>query len=102
MDIEKYINELTAKALANHSSPTPIDAGEPLEAGPKTDQLVKLWSTSGDRLFLVADQEDARLATERFGPGPRADEVRCIVVVGDPAIVAEIHNWKREFDVEWR
>lgn len=56
---------------------------------------VELWSDTDGRLFIVADEDDAR----RLG-GPRgtvytAAEVRRVVQIGDPAIVREIHEWKR-------
>jgi len=63
---------------------------------------VELWSTSAGRLFLVADEEDARLAMEREGAlrGEvyTASEVRRIIAVRDPKVAAEIHQWKRAFD----
>jgi hypothetical protein len=31
-----------------------------------------------------------------------ADEVRRVVQVGDPAIVLEIHEWKRKFEARLR
>jgi hypothetical protein len=74
---------------------------EPLELVLK-GQAIELWSTMAGRLFLVADQEDALLAMERYGVRLgeiyTAMEARCIVTVGDPEAVAEIHDWKRQFD----
>jgi hypothetical protein len=65
-------------------------------------QAIELWSTAAGRLFLVADEEDARLAIERFGVRRgdvyTAAEVRRIIAVNDPEAVAEIHEWKRQFD----
>lgn len=66
------------------------------------DRAIELWSTSSGRLFLVADEEDARLAMERCrsrrGEIYTAAEMRMIIAVDDPASVAEIHDWKRRFD----
>jgi hypothetical protein len=66
------------------------------------DRAVELWSDSAGRLFLVADEAEARQAMKRFG-APRGEiytavEARRIIAVKDPAIVAEIHHWKRRFD----
>ena len=67
-----------------------------------TGQVVELWSTIAGRLFLVADEEDANGAMEYFGARRgeiyTAAEVQRIVVVNDPAVVAEIHEWKRRFN----
>lgn len=58
--------------------------------------------TTSGRLFLVADEEGARRAMERFGARRgeiyTATEARRIITVKDPAIVAEIHDWKQRFD----
>ncbi len=76
-------------------------AGEPLEVALK-GQSVELWSTRAGRLFLVADEEDARVAIEQLQARPgeiyTAAEVRRIVAVTDPAAVAEIHDYKRRFN----
>jgi hypothetical protein len=65
-------------------------------------KAIELWSTAAGRLFLVASEEDARQAMERFGAlrGEiyTAAEVRRIIGVNDPSVVAEIHDWKRRFD----
>jgi hypothetical protein len=74
---------------------------EPLENVLKGQQ-VELWSDSVGRLLIVADQADAQAAIERFGARQgeiyAAAEVRLIIAVKDPAVVAEIHEWKRRFD----
>jgi hypothetical protein len=59
---------------------------------------IELWSDVAGSLFIVADEDDAR----RLG-GPRgtvytAREMRRVVQIGDPAIVLEIHEWKRAFN----
>jgi hypothetical protein len=74
---------------------------EPLEEVLK-GQAIEMWSTATRRLFLVADEADACRAKERFG-ARRGDiytaaEIRRIIAVKDPAVVAEIHDWKRRFD----
>ncbi len=63
---------------------------------------IELWSDSAGRLFLVADEDDARCAIARFGAHRgeiyTAAEARRIIAVTDSAVVAEIHDWKRRFD----
>jgi hypothetical protein len=65
---------------------------------------IELWSTTSGRLFLVADDVDAVQAIERFGARRgeiyTASEARRIIALNDPAVVAEIHDWKRRFDGE--
>ena len=62
-------------------------------------RAVELWSDSAGRLFIVADEEDARVVMERFSVGRGIvyifAEARRIVAIGDPLVVAEIHKWKR-------
>jgi hypothetical protein len=74
---------------------------EPLEAV-LNGRAVELWSTAAGTLLLVADEEDARLAVERLGSRRgevyTAAEVRRVISVRDPAVVVEIHEWKRRFD----
>ena len=61
-------------------------------------QAVELWSDlAGERLFIVADEEDAAKLDEPRGTIYTAAEVRMIVSIRDPNVVAEIHNWKRTF-----
>jgi len=86
---------------ANHPL-KPFPKSEPRTEWALKGQVVELWSNTAGRLFLVADEEDAHLTMERYCP-PRgeiytASELRTIVAVGDPAVVAEIHEYKRRFD----
>ena len=64
--------------------------------------VIELWSTAAGGLFLVADEDDARLAIERLGVQRghlyTPAEIQRIIAVNDQAVVAEIHQWKRQFD----
>jgi hypothetical protein len=65
-------------------------------------RAIELWSTASGRLFLVADEADARRAVDCLG-FPRGEvytaaEAQRIIAVKDPAVVAEIHDWKLRFD----
>jgi hypothetical protein len=100
MDIERYVDELTSKALDAGPSIQP-DVDGSMESALK-GQAIELWSTAAGRLFLVADDADAVQTMERFrarrGEIYSATEARRIIAVTDPAAVAEIHDWKRRFD----
>jgi hypothetical protein len=89
------------KKLEQRFAAQPESEPEPLKAVLK-GQAIELWSTAAGRLFLVADDEDARGEMERFGARRgeiyTAAEARRIIAVKDPAIVAEIHDWKQRFD----
>jgi hypothetical protein len=82
---------------SSHASPTPPPEPKPLESVLK-GKAVELWSTSSGRLFIVADDEDAALLAEPRGIVYTAAEARRVVRIGDPAIVREIHEWKRQFN----
>jgi hypothetical protein len=60
--------------------------------------VVELYLVDGDRLFIVADEEDAVTLNQPRGQVYTAAEARRIIAVNDPAVVAEIHEWKREFN----
>jgi hypothetical protein len=105
MDIQRYVEELAEKALAGETEMPDVPVSESLEPV-LTGRAVELWSKSTGRLFLVVDEEDARLAEERFRAGRgeiyTSAEARCIVTISEPALVAEIHEWKRRFNGQLR
>ena len=74
---------------------------EPLE-GVLKGLAIELWSDRAGRLFIVADEEDARRLGEPRGTVYTADELRRVVQIVDPATVLEIHEWKRTFDARLR
>ena len=78
---------------------------------PKSDQAVSLEAVlkgstvelclvDGDRLFIVADDQDAATLRNPRGQVYTVAEARRIIAVNDPAVVAEIHGWKRQFDAK--
>ena len=75
---------------------------EPRQHEPLEDVLkglaIELWSDDAGRLFIVADEDDARRLGEPRGTVYTAAEMRRVVQIGDPATVLEIHEWKRRFD----
>lgn len=73
------------------------DSAEPLEAVLK-GRAVELWFDAlGERFWLVADEDDARLLGEPRGTIYTAAEARRVIQIADPSVVAEVHRWKREF-----
>jgi hypothetical protein len=63
---------------------------------------IELWSDAAGRLFIVADEEDARRLGEPRGTVYTAVELRRVVKIDDPGTVLEIHEWKRAFDARLR
>jgi hypothetical protein len=59
---------------------------------------IEVWSDAAGRLFLVADEEDARRLGEPRGIVYTAAELRRVIQINDPAVVREIHQWKRTFN----
>ena len=78
------------------------EKAEPQRAEPLEDVLkglaIELWSDAAGCLFIVADEDDARRLGEPRGTVYTAAEIRRVVQIGDPAIVLEIHEWKRKFN----
>src|SRR5258708_8409129 len=74
------------------------EADKPLETVLR-GQALELWSDAlGERFWLVADEEDALLLGEPRGNVYTAAEMRLVVQIRDPAVVLEIHEWKRTFN----
>lgn len=92
--------DIARQVMGERQAPEP-DQAVSLEAVLKR-RAIELWSTAAGGLFLVADEEDARLAIERLGARRgeiyTAAESRRIIAVKDPALVAEIRDWKQRFD----
>jgi hypothetical protein len=75
---------------------------ESMQPGTLEDVLkghaIELWSDAAGRLFIVADEDDARRLGEPRGTVYTAAEMRRVIQIGDPATVLEIHEWKRKFN----
>ena len=96
LDIESYVNGL-AKTVPAETQPTAEQEPRSLESVLK-GLAIELWSDAADCLFIVADEDDTRRLGEPRGTVYTAAEVRRVVQIGDPAIVLEIHEWKRTFN----
>lgn len=78
------------------------ESARPLEAVLK-GRALELWSDAlGERFWLVADENDARLLGEPRGTIYTAAEARRVIQIADPGVVAEVHRWKREFNATVR
>lgn len=93
--------EIARRVLRERQGMHEPEASEPLEAVLK-GQAVELYWTEGDRLFIVADEDDARLLGQPRGVIYTAAEARWIVQITDPSVVAEVHRWKRKFNATVR
>ena len=95
-ELRDFVRKLEERFAAK-----PESEPEPLEAVLK-GQAIELWSTATGRLFLVADEAAASQAAERFGTRRgaiyTAAEALRIIAVKDPAVVAEIYQWKKQFN----
>jgi hypothetical protein len=60
---------------------------------------VELW-WRGESLWLVADEQDARLLGEPRGSVYTTEEVEYLATIRDPVIVFEIHAWKKAMGAE--
>jgi hypothetical protein len=96
LDIESYVNDLAKTVLAD-TQPASEQQSRSLESVLR-GLVIELWSDAAGRLFIVADEEDARRLGEPRGTAYTAPEVRRVDQIADPAIVLEIHAWKRAFD----
>jgi hypothetical protein len=77
-----------------------LDRVEPrsLQAAFNDHPPIELWSdASGERFWLVVDEEDAIKLGERQSSVHARPEACRVIQIGDSAIVAEIHRWKRRF-----
>jgi hypothetical protein len=81
-------------------------SGETADNAPLEEVLkgraLELYLADGERLFIVADEADAATLGEPRGTIYTAAEVRRIVQVTDPNVVAEVHRWKRELNATVR
>ena len=81
-------------------------SGEAADNAPLEEVLkgraLELYLADGERLFIVADEADAATLGEPRGTIYTAAEVRRIVQVTDPNVVAEVHRWKRELNATVR
>lgn len=82
-------------ALREQSS----DKGHELEKILK-GQAIALYCNSLDQtLWLVADEEDARLLGERRGVVYTAEEIQLVASIDDREFVRDVHAFKNEFNV---
>jgi len=61
-------------------------------------RAVELYLADGDRLFICADEADAAQLGGPRGAVYTAAEVRRVIQISDPSVIAEVHRWKRTFN----
>jgi hypothetical protein len=96
LNIESYVNDL-AKTVLGDTQPAAEQESGSLESV-LGGLAIELWSDAADCLFIVADEDDARRLGEPRGTVYTAAEMKRVVQIADPAIVLEIHEWKRTFN----
>jgi hypothetical protein len=68
---------------------------ESLEAVLKGMALCLVLDATGEKLWIVADEEDAQLLGEPLGATYTAEEVRIIARIDDPDIVGDLRAFKK-------
>jgi hypothetical protein len=96
LNIESYVNDLAETVLAD-TRPVAEQESASLESVLR-GVAIELWSDAAGRLFIVADEGDAQRLGQPRGTVYTAAEMRRVVQIADPAIVLEIHEWKRTFN----
>jgi hypothetical protein len=89
--------EIARRVLRERRRTPETELAESLEAVLQ-GKAVELYLSDGNRLFIVADEDDASRLGEPRGAVYTAAEVRRVVQIEDPATVREIHEWKRIFN----
>ncbi|MFN7939110.1 MAG: hypothetical protein U0R19_37650 [Bryobacteraceae bacterium] len=120
MNIRRWLNWQPREQIScesAHSEPTkPAEPGFDGFVGPAAEELaeihpleevlkgraVELYLADGDRLFIVADEEDAQILGEPRGAVYTAAEVRQVIQIADAVVVREVHEWKRRFNARVR
>jgi hypothetical protein len=100
LNIESYVNDLAKTVVVQTQPMAQLESGS-LERVLK-GLAIELWSDAAGRLFIVADEDDARRLGEPRGTVYTTAELRRVVQIGDPATVLEIHEWKRKFNARVR
>ena len=94
-NIESYVNDLAKTVL--DTQPVAEEESVSLETV-LSGLVIELWSDPTGQLFIVADEDDAQRLGVQRGNVYTGSELRRVVQIGDPAIVLEIHEWKRAFN----
>ena len=90
------------EALGRRSDPHVNQPGGPnrnLERVLKGQAIALYCDSLKQTLWLVADEEDARLLGERRGVIYTADEIRLVASIDDSEFVRDVHAFKNEFNV---
>lgn len=96
------IRKRKEEALALLREPQSATKGYALETVLKGRAIALYCDLVRQTLWLVADEEDVHRLAERRGVVYSAPEIREILKVKDPKIVAEIHRWKEIYNATIR
>src|ERR1700722_10110788 len=98
MNIERYVDRLAKKARRME----PECATEP-SADPLNSPAIELWSDAqGERFWLELDEENVTNRREPENGARNRRGARCLIRIGNPGTVAEVHAWKRRFEATIR
>ena len=101
IDYLKIARRVMPEQWAKPVCPVDPDQGETLESVLKGTAISLCCDLVKETLWLIADEEDAEQLMkqgEKRGAIYTADEIRVVVAIDDPAIVAEVHHFKQTFD----
>ena len=97
MNIESYVDRLAKKARCSE----PKCATE--TRGALNGPAIELWSDAqSERFWLVLDEENVTNRREPKGGPWNRTGARCLIRIGNPATVAEVHAWKQRFEATVR
>jgi hypothetical protein len=88
-----YYVEMANAALANYEARKNREQG--LEEAIKGTAVCLVLDSTGERLWIVAAEEDARQLGERRGEGYTAAEVRIIARLDDADIIDDLRAFKK-------
>ena len=88
-----YYLDIANAALSEYEAQKHRDQG--LEAALKGTALCLVLDATGERLWIVADEEDAQLLGEPLGETYTAEEVRIIARIDDPDIAEDLRAFKK-------
>jgi hypothetical protein len=94
---------LQEREQSSHLEEEPALEKEPALETVLKGQAVELWwDSQSERVWIVADESDARRVMLLEGVGRGSvycpSEARRLLTIRDPETVREVHRWKRRFD----